>query len=104
MTLCFLLSHFSSRTNSFSLDRAVRLLIVTAVVAAALTCGAQSKTVPDPAPDVVVLSNGDTLHGKFVSAIGGKVTFHSDPLGDIALTWDKIKELHTGQKVAGARR
>jgi hypothetical protein len=49
----------------------------------------------DPGPDVLVLINGDTLHGKFVSEIGGKVTFHSDPLGDITLEWSKIKELHT---------
>jgi hypothetical protein len=100
MTFCFLLSHFSRRTNSFPLNQAIRLLIVTAALATSLTCAAQSKAASDPAPDLVVLSNGDTLHGKFVSAIGGKVTFHSDPLGDIALTWDKIKELHTAQKVA----
>jgi hypothetical protein len=47
------------------------------------------------APDTLVLSNGDTLHGKFVSEISGKVTFHSDPLGDVTLEWSKIKELHT---------
>jgi hypothetical protein len=51
-------------------------------------------------PDVLVLSNGDTLHGKLVNAIGGKVTFHSDPLGDVTLGWDKIKELHTGGNFA----
>jgi hypothetical protein len=61
---------------------------------------AQSKPGPDPAPDVLILSNGDTLHGKFVNEIGGKVTFHSDPLGDISVSWDKIKELHTGEKFA----
>jgi hypothetical protein len=49
---------------------------------------------------VLVLSNGDTLHGKFVNEIAGKVTFHCDPLGDVSLGWDKIKELHTGQKFA----
>jgi hypothetical protein len=51
-------------------------------------------------PDVLVLSNGDTLHGKFVNVIGGKVTFHSDPLGDVTLGWDKIKELHTSGSFA----
>jgi hypothetical protein len=65
-------------------------------------CAAQTKPAPKPAanpqPDVLVLSNGDTLHGKFVSEIEGKVTFHTDPLGDISLGWDKIKELHTSQK------
>ena len=54
----------------------------------------------DAGPDVLVLSNGDTLHGKFVSEIGGKVTFHSDPLGDVTLEWGKIKELHTAGSFA----
>lgn len=51
-------------------------------------------------PDVLVLSNGDTLHGKFVSEIDGKVTFHTDSLGDVTLGWDKIKELHTASSFA----
>jgi hypothetical protein len=63
-------------------------------------CAAQGKPAPNPAPDVLVLSNGDTLHGKLVSEIGGKVTFHCDPLGDVSLTWDKIKELHATEKFA----
>jgi hypothetical protein len=60
-------------------------------------CVAQPKPAA-PAPDVMVLSNGDTLHGKFVNETAGKVTFHSDPLGDVAVTWDKIKELHVAGK------
>ncbi len=51
-------------------------------------------------PDVLVLTNGDTLHGKFVGEIAGKVTFHTDALGDVTLTWDKIKELHTAANFA----
>jgi hypothetical protein len=50
--------------------------------------------------DVLVLSNGDMLHGKFVNEIDGKVTFHTDALGDLTLGWDKIKELRTSQKFA----
>lgn len=65
---------------------------------ATLLCSAQAKPAPDP--DVLVLSNGDTLHGKFVSSIQDKLTFHSDILGDISLTWDKVKELHTTEKFA----
>jgi len=73
------------------------------VLAAALSpiaiCPAQSKPpATNPAPDVLVLSNGDTLHGKFVSETAGKVTFHSDPLGDVTLDWAKIKELHVAEK------
>ncbi len=67
------------------------------VLAAALCAclGAAQDKPTAPAPDVLVLANGDTLHGKFVSAIQGKVTFHSDVIGDISLGWDKIRELHT---------
>ena len=65
------------------------------VLALAAVCAcAQSKPAAPSEPDVLVLSNGDTLHGKLVSAVQGKVTFHNDALGDISLGWDKIKELH----------
>jgi hypothetical protein len=75
-----------------------KLLPLIVVLCAALTCSAQSKPASDP--DVLVLSNGDTLHGKFVSSIQGKLTFHSDALGDLSLSWDKVKELHTTEKFA----
>jgi hypothetical protein len=78
-----------------------RLLILAAALGAVSICAAQSKPAapaPNPAPDVLVLSNGDTLHGKFLSESSGKVTFHSDPLGDISVTWDKVKELHASGK------
>lgn len=51
-------------------------------------------------PDVLVLANGDTLHGKLVNEIGGTVTFNSDMVGTITVGWDKIKELHSSQKFA----
>ncbi len=71
------------------------------ILGAGTLCVAQPKpAAPAAAPDVLVLSNGDTLHGKFVSEVAGKVTFHNDSLGDVTLTWDKIKELHTAQKFA----
>jgi hypothetical protein len=64
-----------------------------------LRCLAQDKK-PDAAPDTLVLSNGDTLHGKFVQEVGGTVTFHSDPLGDLTIKWDAIQSLHTGGSFA----
>jgi hypothetical protein len=76
------------------LEHRVRLLTLAAVLSVISVCAAQSNS----APDELVLSNGDTLHGKFVSESGGKVTFHSDPLGDVSITWDKVKELHASGK------
>jgi hypothetical protein len=69
-------------------------------VGASLPCSAQTTPAPHPAPDVLVLSNGDTLHGNFVNSLQGKLTFHSDPLGDVIIEWDKVKELHTTEKFA----
>lgn len=89
-----------------SLDfRSLGFAITIAALVAAAVCPAQSQQdtaqkPADPAPDVLVLSNGDTLHGKFVSETAGKVTFHSDPLGDVSLSWDKIKEMHVNENFA----
>ena len=77
-----------------------RFVMLMAVLSAGVLCAAQAKPAANPAPDVLVLANGDTLHGKFVNEIGGKVTFHCDPLGDVSLTWDKIKDLHTTERLA----
>jgi Protein of unknown function, DUF481 len=93
--LCF----FKSANSEF-LTRGFCGVLFAAVLSAAPTCVAQNKPAANPAPDVLVLANGDTLHGKFVSSIQGTITFHSDPLGDLTLTWDKIKEIHTGEKLA----
>jgi hypothetical protein len=84
-----------------SLFRGLRLPTVAILLSGIAFGWAQSKPAapaPNPTPDVLVLMNGDTLHGKFVSETAGKVTFHSDPLGDVSLTWDKVKELHTSEK------
>ncbi|MFZ1015468.1 MAG: DUF481 domain-containing protein [Terracidiphilus sp.] len=75
--------------------------LLLALAAAAVGAAAQDKPPSAAAaPDELVLSNGDTLHGKFVTSLQGKLTFHSDPLGDLTIDWDKVKELHTAQKFA----
>lgn len=62
------------------------------IVPLTLPCFAADKKAP--APDVLVLSDGDVLHGTFVNEVGGTVTFHTDSLGDVKIPWAKIKELH----------
>jgi hypothetical protein len=80
--------------------RSFRFAAVAALLSSGVYSAAQAKPAANPAPDVLVLSDGDTLHGKFVSEIAGKVTFHTQSLGDVTLGWDKIKELHTSEKMA----
>jgi hypothetical protein len=93
-----MITHSAIRISSLRLS--LRPLVLAVALGAPIAAPAQSPPAPNPAPDVLVLSNGDTLHGKLVSEIAGKITFHSDPLGDVTLGWDKIKELHTSQKFA----
>lgn len=88
----------STRTLSLLPHRGVSLLFVFALCLGVAL--AEAPKSPAPAADVVVLSNGDTLHGKFVKEVGGKITFHSDSLGDLEIPWEKIKELHTAEKFA----
>lgn len=81
--------------------RAVRFIALPLVaISFLLTAGQMFAADDKAAPDVIVFTNGDQLSGKFVSAIGDTVNFHSDVLGDISVEWSKIKELRTGQKVA----
>lgn len=74
--------------------------VLCASLSGTVLCAAQSQTAANSAPDVLVLNNGDTLHGNLVNAIGGKVTFKTDGTGDITLPWNKIKELRTGEPFA----
>jgi len=53
---------------------------------------------PAPPPDVIVFTNGDQLTGKFLRSMGGNAFFHSDIAGDITVSWDKVKEIHSQSK------
>ncbi len=59
---------------------------------------------PAAEPDVIVFNNGDKLAGHFVKSTGSSVTFKSDMIGDVAVDWSKVKELHTNAKVAVLRK
>lgn len=43
--------------------------------------------------DQVVLKNGDTITGKVVKKDGGKLTVHSEFLGDVTMPWTAVKSL-----------
>lgn len=62
-------------------------------------CPAQQRTAPNSAPDVLVLSNGDVLHGKLLNAIAGKVTFQSEA-GEVTLPWKSVRQLRTSGNFA----
>lgn len=93
-------SDFIRRVSSLVPARRVHIGMVSFVLALACALAPHATAQPAAASDVLVLSNGDTLHGKLVSSSDGKITFHSDALGDISLNWDKVKELHTSGSYA----
>jgi hypothetical protein len=99
MTLA-LMTNSSNRSIAQILARGKSVALVAALLGQGIFCAAQAKPAANPSPDVLVLNNGDTIHGKLVNEIGGKVTFHSDPLGDLTIPWSNIKELHAAEKFA----
>lgn len=49
-------------------------------------------------PDVIIFKNGDRLTGKFIRAIKGTATFHSNVAGDVSISWNDIKEIQLASK------
>ena len=98
MTLVFPAS--IRRLSSFVSNRNIRLILIVSSLMIGMSAARHARAQSGAAADVVVLSNGDTLHGKLVNSSDGKVMFHSDALGDISISWDKIKELHTSGSYA----
>ncbi len=72
------------------------LLHADAPAAAAAT----HKKKPAPGPDKIIFVNGDELTGTFVREVAGKVTFHSDIIGDVEVPWDSIKSLQSKTRMA----
>ncbi len=57
-----------------------------------------AQAAPKPAPDVIVFTNGDQLTGTLERADGDSFVFKSDIVGEVTVSADKIKELHTSGK------
>jgi hypothetical protein len=53
-----------------------------------------------PGPDLLVLTSGERLTGHLLDAQNGNVDFQSDALGNIAVPWTKIQELHATEPFA----
>jgi len=74
--------------------------LVILAAAPVLLYGASAPAPDKAAPDTLVLTNGDTLHGRLVQEMNGAVTFHSAPLGDLTIKWENIQELHATESYA----
>jgi hypothetical protein len=78
-------------------------LVAGVLIQEAVTSWAQSAA-PKPAPDVIVFTNGDQLTGTLEKAIGDSFVFKSDVVGEVTVSADKIKELHTGGKFVALKK
>jgi hypothetical protein len=52
-----------------------------------------AQTLPQPQPDILLLSDDEKLIGHFVRSNGSSVVFKSDLLGEVTVDWAKVKEL-----------
>lgn len=67
-------------------------------LACAVAAYGQNATTPKAAADTLTLNDGEQLIGHFVRATGGNVIFKSDALGELAIAWGKVKELHAAER------
>lgn len=81
-------------------------LLATILLTAAPLAHAQAAAAPapKPAPDVVVFTNGDQLTGTLERGNGNSIVFKSDMAGELTISLDKVKELHTSGNFAVLRK
>jgi hypothetical protein len=86
----------------------LRLLLRALLIVIAVSCSASpalaQKTPPKPHPDVIVFNNGDRLTGSLERAAGNSLVFKSDIAGEITVSLDKVKELHSSGRFAVLRK
>jgi hypothetical protein len=98
------MSQFKLASRAFSQLRTTLRLVLGVTLGFTFVLPGHAQAAPAktaaPAPDVIIFTNGDQLTGKLLREVGGSVTFHSDIAGDVTVTWDKIKSIHTSQQFA----
>jgi hypothetical protein len=81
-----------------------RLCSAFPTVFALLTVSSAIAQTPKPAPDVLILVDGEKLIGHLESADSSSVKFKSDLAGEVSVDWSKVQELHTSDKYAVLRK
>src|SRR5690349_538479 len=78
-------------------------LVGLATVFTPLILSAQDKTAA-PAPDVVILNNGDQLTGKLERGVGDSILFKSDVVGEVTIPLSKVKDLKSSSNFVVLRK
>ena len=80
-------------------------LAVLCLISGVLTQPATAQEKPAaPPPDVVIFKNGDQLTGTLERGEGNNVIFKSDIVGEVTISMDKVKELHSNGSFAVLRK
>ena len=92
-----------------SRSRTILATFLLALTAAAAAYAQAPKPAPAPAPpkpppDVIVFTNGDQLTGILERGVGNSVVFKSDVAGEVTISLDKVKELHSSGSFAVLRK
>jgi hypothetical protein len=80
------------------------LLFAAATFPASLAHAQAKPPAPNPPSDVIVFTNGDQLTGTLERGVGNSIVFKSDVAGEITVSLDKIKELHSSGSFAVLRK
>jgi hypothetical protein len=78
--------------------------LIFAIAASSLAQAPAKPPAPKPPPDVIVFTNGDQLTGTLERGVANSVVFKSDMAGEITVSLDKIKELHSSGSFAVLRK
>ncbi len=81
----------------------LRLSLFVLSMVAVLPATAQTSAAK-PEPDVIVFINGDQLTGTLERATGDSFVFKSDVVGEVTVSAEKIKELHTNGKFVALKK
>jgi hypothetical protein len=80
------------------------LLSAAATFPASLAHAQAGPPAPKPPSDVIVFTNGDQLTGTLERGVGNSIVFKSDVAGEITVSLDKVKELHSSGSFAVLRK
>ena len=81
------------------------MFLTAAAVSIPSRAAAEDKpTIPKPAADVIVFTNGDQLSGTLERGVGNSVVFKSEMAGEITVSLDKVKELRSSGSFAVLRK
>ena len=102
--MSLLSNHPHGRARTAQTTTLLLLLSAAATFPASLAHAQAKPPAPKPPSDVIVFTNGDQLTGTLERGAGNSIVFKSDVAGEITLSLDKVKELHSSGSFAVLRK